>query len=160
MASPPPQKLGRLFFPLFGLAVLTGAVLGALTMALTFLPSELSVYLSPGNIPIFLFVAAICGAVVSIPPAIGASVAVAIRGGKRLPSSGNRQALVAALGAAVGAVVPALAYLSISSFGPSVSATSLLTGTIFILVCFGLALATFRGMLSFISKRQKQHAGS
>jgi hypothetical protein len=155
MTSLPPQNLGRLFFPLLGIAVLIGAALGTLTMVLSLVPEDWSA----GTTPFVLFIAAVCGAIVSLPPAIGAALAVAIRGGKRLPSSGNRQALVAALGAAVGAIVPALAYLSINYFEPNVTA-AMLTVTIFILVCSCLALAIFRGMLSSISKRQKVTQGS
>lgn len=136
MAVLPPQNLGRLFFPLLGIAVLIGAALGVLTVALSLMDEEWSA----GSTPVVLFLAAMWGALVSLPPAIGASVALGIRGGKRLPHSGNRQALVAALGAAVGAVVPAQAYLSISAFEPSVAA-ALLTVTVFILVCFCIALA-------------------
>ncbi|MFL4477627.1 hypothetical protein ACIPUB_05015 [Paeniglutamicibacter sp. ORCA_105] len=154
MASLPAQNLGRLFFPLLGIAVLTGALSGALNLALSLAPDEWSASDTP-----YVLMAAFVGALVSLPPAMGAAVAVAIQGRKRLPSSGNRQALVAALGAAVGATVPALAYISINSFEPN-AATTLLTVMIFILVCSCIALGAFRGVLSIISKRQKQPAGS
>lgn len=155
MATLPAQNLGRLFFPLLGIAVLLGAALGVLNVALSMAFEDWSA----DSTPFVLLLAAMWGALVSLPPAIGAAVAVAIQGRKRLPSSGNRQALVAALGAAIGALVPVRAYLSISSFEPSVAA-ALLTVTVFILVCAGLAWATFRGALSVVSKRQKQPAGS
>jgi hypothetical protein len=154
MTSPPPQDLGRLFFPLLGIAVLTGAALGALNMALSLAPDEWN-----ASATLYVLLAAFGGALVSLAPAIGAAVAVAIQGRKRLPPSGNRQALIAALGSAVGALVPTLAYITINSFEPN-AATTLLTVTIFILVCSGVALAAFRGMLSIISKRQRQPAGS
>lgn len=154
MVSLPAQNPGRLFFPLLGIAVLTGAALGALNLALSLASDEWSTSATP-----YILMAAFVGALVSLPPAIGAAVAVAIQGRKRLPSSGNRQAVVAALGAAVGAIVPALAYISINSFEPN-AITTLLTVTIFILVCSGVALVSFRGMLSIISKRQKQPARS
>ena len=154
MVSLPAQNLGRLFFPLLGIAVLTGALLGALNLALSLAPDEWSASPTP-----YLLMAAFVGALVSLPPAIGAAAAVAIQGRKRLPPSGNRQAPVAALGAAVGAIVPALAYISINSFEPNAT-TTLLTVMIFILVCSCIALVAFIGLLSIISKRQKQPAGT
>lgn len=115
------------------------------------------------NVPLMLFWAAVCGAVISIPPAIGAAVAVAIQGKKHFPTSGNRQALVAALGAAAGAMVPILAYLflfertAIEVEGPL---NVPIIAPIFILVCSCLAWAAFRGVLSILNKRNKQSAGS
>ena len=154
MVSLPAQNLGRLFFPLFGIAVLTGAILGALSLALSMVPEDWNASHTP-----YLLMAAFVGAMVSLPPAIGAAAAVAIHGRKQLPSSGNRQAFAAALGAAVGAIVPVLAYISITSFEPNVI-TTVATVTIFILVCSCIALVAFRGVLSIVSKRQKQPAES
>jgi hypothetical protein len=165
MATLPPQKLGKLFFPLLGLAVLAGAVLGSLAL-LPLLPSSELMERQDWhwtNVPLMLFWAAVCGAVISIPPAIGAAVAVAIQGKKHVPSSGNRQALVAALGAVTGAMVPILAYLflfertAIEVEGPL---NVPIIAPIFVLVCSCLAWAAFRGVLSILNKRQKQPAGS
>jgi hypothetical protein len=156
MVSLPAQNLGRLILPLLGIAVLIGAAAGALTMALVLVPYGLS----DDTTPFVLFLATALGALASIPPAIGAAVAVGIKGRKRLPSSGDRQALVAALGAAVGAIVPALACVAIAFELPIEVEASLWIGAAFILVCFGLALVIFRGVLSFIGNRQKQPAGS
>lgn len=155
MVSLPAQNPDRLFFPLVGIAVLIGAALGALTLATSEMVEGWSASASPG----LLFMAAFVGALVSFPPAIGTAVAVAIQRRRRLSSSGNRQALVAALGAAVGAIIPTLAYISINSFEPN-AITTLLTVTIFILVCSCIALVTFRATLSIISKRQKKPSGS
>ncbi|GAA1496754.1 hypothetical protein [Paeniglutamicibacter kerguelensis] len=154
MASLPAQNLGRLFFPLLGIAVLIGTVAGTLTMTLLLVPDGWSA----DTTPFVLFLAAVFGALASIPPVVGAAVAVGIQGKRHLPSSGNRQSLVAALGATVGAIVPALTCVAITFNQPNEVETSLWIGASFILVCFCLALATFRGMLSFVSKRQKQPA--
>ncbi|MDR7356541.1 hypothetical protein [Paeniglutamicibacter sulfureus] len=165
MATLPAQKIGTLIFPLLGLAVLSGAVLGSLAL-LPLLPSGELMERQDWhwtNVPLMLFWAAVCGAVISIPPAIGAAVAVAIQGKKHFPTSGNRQALVAALGAAAGAMVPILAYLflfertAIEVEGPL---NVPIIAPIFILVCSCLAWAAFRGVLSILNKRNKQSAGS
>ena len=156
MASLPAQNLGRLFLPLLGIAVLIGAAAGALTMAILLVPDGLSAETTP----FVLLLATIIGALASIPPVIGAAVAVGIQGSKQLPSSGDSQALVAALGATVGAIVPALTCIAITFNQPNEVETSLWIGAGFILVCFGLALVIFRGVLSFVGKRQKQPAGS
>lgn len=156
MASLPAQNLGRLFLPLFGIAVLVGAALGAFTMALSLLAEDWNA----GTTTFAVFVAAVCGALASLPPAIGAAVAVGIQSRRQLPSSGSRQSLVAALGATIGAIIPALTCVAITFDQPNEVETSLWIGASFILVCFCLALATFRGALSFVNKKQKQLAGS
>ncbi|MFL4478625.1 hypothetical protein ACIPUB_10175 [Paeniglutamicibacter sp. ORCA_105] len=163
MATLPAQKIGTLLFPLLGLAVLAGAILGSLAL-LPLLPS--SEFRERENwrwtnVPLMLFWAAVCGAVISIPPAIGAAVAVAIQGKKHVPTSGNRQALVAALGAAAGAMVPILAYFFLFERTAAEGLLNVLIfAPIFILVCSCLAWAAFKGMLSILNKRQKQPAGS
>lgn len=163
MASVPAQKLSTLFIPMLGVALLAGALMGALGGGLLVLPDILdssgdsdgfSAWGGPvGYALIPILYGTVFGTFIALVPGTGSFISLAIQSMRHPTSSGNRQAVAAGVGAAVAGFIPAIALV----WGvEEVPKGSVVTGGIFIVVCFVIAFLALRVILRFIDKRDAE----
>lgn len=160
MVPVPAQKLSTLFFPMLIVALLAGALMGALGGGLSVLPDildssgdsdGLSAWGGPvGYALIPILYGTVFGTIIALIPGTGSFISLAIQDLRHPTSSGNRQALAAGVGAAVAGFIPAIALV----WGvEGVPKEIVVTGGIFIVVCFVIAFLALRVILRFIDKR-------
>ena len=114
----PAQKLSTLLFPMLMVALLAGSVMGALGGGLLVLPALIESSNDPdifngwggpvGYSLLPIVYGTVCGTFLALIPCTGSYAALAIQDRRHPTSSGNDQAVVAGVGAAVAGVLPAV----------------------------------------------------
>lgn len=160
MAPVPAQKPSTLFIPMLILALLAGAIIGALGGGLLVLPDILASSGDPdgfsgwggpvGYASMPIIYGTVCGTFLGLIPGTGSYIALSIQDRKRPASLENRQAMAAGAGAAIAGILPA--FFVVWIMGKELPG-GLVTGAVFIVMCFVIAAASLKGILRFLDKR-------
>ncbi|MHA7244530.1 hypothetical protein [Paeniglutamicibacter antarcticus] len=143
--------LDYLFFRMLRAGIAVGALLGVLA-CLILIRSEATA----SSVWLFVGIAAFIGGICAVPPVIGATVAMSIDNRRRASASGVRQTFIAGFGALVGALVPALTYLSLGFIDPETIMKTLGMSTVLLAASFIAALSTFAGILWFLNRQDQK----
>ena len=156
----PAQKLTTLLFPVLIVALLAGAVMGALGGTLLVLPDIIASSSDPeafngrgGPVGYFLIpivYGTVCGTFLALIPCTGSYAALAIQDKRNPASSGSSQAVAAGVGAAVAGVLPAMFVVWVIG---EWTLAGLAIGAALVVLCFAIAQLALRGILRHVEKR-------
>jgi hypothetical protein len=165
----PAQKLTTLLFPMLIVALLAGAVMGALGGTLLALPDIMASSSDPDLIasstdpeafngwggPVGYFLipivyGTVCGTFLALIPCTGSYAALAIQDKWHPASSGSTQAVAAGVGAAVAGALPAMFVVWVIG---EWTLAGLAIGAVFVVLCFAIAQLALRGILRHVEKR-------
>lgn len=163
------QRLSKLAIRMLVMALLAGAVMGALGGGLLVLPDLIASAGDPGIIATFLDTEAyngwggstgyflipvlygtLCGMFLALIPAAGSFIGLVIQDKKQPARSGNDQAVAAGAGAAVAGVL--LAPFVVWIIGEGLTSV-FVVGPVLMALCFIIAFLALSGILRFIEKR-------